>query len=61
MTLQNDGGMAERPPQGHHRIYSSAFYHHTVNQEMFTNDLFGEFRVPIKNAKFNSAKPFEIY
>ena len=29
---------------------------HTVNQEIFTNDLFGEFGRPVKNAKFNPAK-----
>ena len=30
----------------------------TVNQEIFLNDLFGEFGEPIKNAKFNPAKIF---
>ena len=29
---------------------------HTVNQEIFTNDLFGKFDEPIKNVKFNPAK-----
>ena len=28
---------------------------------MFANDLFGEFRMLIKNAKFNLAKLFQIY
>ena len=33
----------------------------TVNQQMFTNDLFDKFRVPIGKTKFNPAKQFEIY
>ena len=42
-------------------ILQKLFLQNTANQEMFTNDLFGEFRVPITNATFNPAKPFEIY